>query len=42
MARAYSQRVVGHSQLLSRVLRIVSACMIDLGHIYNVANLTII
>ena len=30
---------MGHSQILSRVLRTVSACMINLRHIYNVANL---
>ena len=30
---------MGHSQLLSHVLRTVSACMINLSHIYNVANL---
>ena len=39
-ARAYSQRVMRHSQLLSRVLRTVSSCMIDFRRIYNVANLT--
>ena len=32
--------VKGHSQLSSRVLRTVSVCMLDLRHIYNVANLT--
>ena len=30
---------MGHSQLLSRVLRTVSAFMIDLRQVYNVANL---
>ena len=30
---------MGHSQLLSRVMRTVLACMIDLRHIFIVANL---
>ena len=38
--RAPIRGVKGHSQLFSRVLRTVSVCMLDLRHIYNVANLT--
>ena len=41
-ARAYSKRVMGHPQLLPRVLRTVPECMIDLRHIYNVANWAIL
>ena len=38
--RAPIRGVKGHSQPFSRVLRTVSVCMLDLRHIYNVANLT--